>query len=91
MHVRCISIPNTLVIDSIQEYFRPHLLCLVDAGDGRHLTVFVSSKHLTHGARGHAVGHAVDVDLFLFVDVTHGRFFLPLWRRLAAVEVLKET
>lgn len=82
------SIP--LMIDSIHEYLRPHLLCLVDAGDGCNLAVFVSSEYLTHGARGHAVGHTVDVDLFVLVNITHGRLFLSLWRWLAAIEVKRK-
>lgn len=69
------------------QYFRPHLLCLVDAGDGCHLAVFVSSKYLTHRACGHTMGDAVNVDLFFLVNITHGRLFLSLWLRLATVEV----
>lgn len=65
----------------------PHLLCLVDAADGRHLAVFVSPKYLTHGACGHAMGHTVNVDLFVLVNITHGHLLLPLRRWLAAVEV----
>ena len=76
------------MIDSIHylhEYLRPHLLCLVDAGDRCHLTVFVSSKDLTHRARGHTMGHTVNVDLFFLVNITHWHSFLSLWRWLAAV------
>ncbi len=50
----------------------------------------MSSKYLTHGARGHAMGHTVNVDLFVLVNITHGYLFLPLRRRLAAVEAVKE-
>lgn len=64
-----------------------HLLCLVYAGDRLHLTVFVSSEYLTHGACGNTVGHTVNVDLFLLVHITHGRFFLALRCWLAAVKV----
>lgn len=71
----------------LHEHFRPHLLRLVDAGDWRHLAVFVCPKHLAHGACGHAVGDAVNVDLLVLVNVTHGHLFLSLWRRLAAVDV----
>lgn len=67
--------------------FQLHLLCLVDAGDGRHLTVFVSPKYLAHGARWHRVGDAVNIDLFLFVHVTHGHLLLPLLNWFATVEI----
>lgn len=73
--------------DSLQEHLMPHLFCLVDAADRRHLTVFVDSKNLTHGTRGHTVGCAEDVDLLSLVNVAHGCLFLLLWRWLAAVEV----
>lgn len=83
---KCFMVTNVLILHDLHEYFRPHLLCLVDAGDGRHLAVYVSTKYLTHGARGHTVGDAVNVDLFILVNVTHGRLLLSLRRWLAAVE-----
>lgn len=66
--------------------FQLHLLCLVDAGDGWHLAVFVGPKYLAHGARGHPVGDAVNVDLFVLVCVAHRHLFLPLLNWFAAVE-----
>lgn len=64
---------------------RPHPFCLVDAADGCHLAVFVCSENLTHGACGHAVGNAEDIDLLVLVNVAHGRLLLPLRRWRAAV------
>lgn len=63
-----------------------HLFRLIDVTDGRHLAVFVRSEYLTHGARGHAVGDAVNVDLLPLVSVARGRLLLSLWRGLAAAE-----
>lgn len=72
-------------------YLKPpssHPLRLIDSAEGRHLAVFVGSEHLTHRTCGHGVGYTVNVDLFVLVNVAHGRFFLPLlcWPA-AAVEV----
>lgn len=74
-------------IRSLCKHLGPHLLRLVDAAEWSHLAVFVGSKDLAHGACGHTVGHAVNVDLFVLVNITHGRFFLFLWCWFAAVEV----
>lgn len=65
-----------------------HLFRLVDVTDGRHLAVFVRSEYLAHGARGHAVGDAVNVDLLPLVSVARGRLLLPFRRGLAAAEVM---
>lgn len=65
--------------------FQVDLLCLVDAGDGRHLAVFVSPEYLAHGAGGHPVGDAVDIDLLFLVDVTHWGMFLSLFHWFATV------
>lgn len=67
--------------------FHFHLLCLVDAGDGRHLAVFVGPKYLAHGAGGHRVGDAVNIDLFVFVNVTHWDMFLSLFNWFATVQI----
>lgn len=48
-------------------YLLPH----VDAAERRHVTVLVLSKHFAHGAGGRLTGQAVDVDLLLFVFITH--------------------
>lgn len=77
-------------IHDLYKYFRPHLLGLVDASNRRHLTVFVSSKNLTHGACRHTVGHTVNVDLFFLMDITHRRFFFSLLHWLAAVEYIRK-
>lgn len=67
-----------------------HLFRLVDVSDGRHLAVFVRSEYLAHGARGHAVGDAVNVELLPLVSVARGHLLLPLRRGLAAAEVMKK-
>lgn len=72
---------------SVFEMLRFHLLCLVDAGDGRHLAVFVSPKYLAQGARGHPMGDAVYIDLFFFVDITHRDMFLSVFNWFATVEI----
>lgn len=72
---------------SVFYVFEFHLLCLVDAGDGRHFAVFVSPKYLAHGARGHPVGDAVNIDPFSLVNVTHWDMFLSLFNWFAAVEI----
>lgn len=76
--------------DLYNDEFRPHLLGLVDATDRCHLTVFVSSENLTHGARGYTVGHTENVDLLFLMDITHRCFFLSLRRRFAAVECIRK-
>ena len=68
---------------------RTDLLGLVDAGERRHLAVLVRPEHLAHGAGGHGVRHAVDVDPLLGVDLAR-RDLLPLLRlRLAAAAWVK--
>ena len=67
-----------------------HLLRLVDACERCHLTVFVISKYLAHGTRGNTVGHAIDIDLFFFMNLTHGCLLLLLWYWLAAANRVKE-
>lgn len=67
--------------------FHFHLLCLVDVGDGRHLAVFVGPKYLAHGAGGHPVGDTVNIDLFVFVNVTHWDMFLSLFNWFATVQI----
>lgn len=44
----------------------------------------MSPKHLAHGAGGDAVGHTVDVDPLLLVDLTHGLILLSFRGGLAA-------
>lgn len=48
-----------------------YLLSFVDDLQWCHLTFLVISEHLTHGAGGHLTGEAVDVDLLVFMLVTH--------------------
>lgn len=56
-----------------------YLLCLEDAVQRRHLTIFVGSEHFTEGAGGNAAGDAVDVDLLCLVIFTHRLLLFHLW------------
>lgn len=48
-----------------------YLLALVNGGQWGHLAVLVGTKDLAERAGGHFTAQAVDVDLFLFVFLTH--------------------
>lgn len=48
-----------------------YLLALVNGGQWGHLTVLVGTKDLAERAGGHLTAQAVDIDLLLFMLLTH--------------------
>lgn len=61
-----------------------HLLLVEDGVQRSDLTVFVNSEHFTQRTGGGAAGDAVDVDLLVFMSLTHRLLHLHLRDRPAA-------
>lgn len=66
---------NCPVLPSSHPSLSTYLLAFVNGGQRGHLTVFVGTKDLAERAGGHLTAQAVDVNLLVFVLLTHEVLF----------------